>query len=69
MRLVFATRSLPEVLALDNGSSFTSAEFVSFTKQNGINYYVTSTPYHLSSNDMAKQAVQTLKAATIKGPK
>ena len=40
-----STHGLPEMLASDNGSVFTSSEFEDFTRQNGIRH-VRSAPYH-----------------------
>ena len=58
---IFATHGIPEMLVTDNGTVFTSEEFNSFTKQNGIRH-VTSAPYHPSSNGLAERAVQTFKS-------
>ena len=60
MRSIFATHGLPEMLVTDNGTVFTSNEFKSFTKQNGIRH-VTFAPYHPASNGLAERAVQTFK--------
>ena len=57
MRKTFATLGLPEMLVTDNGSVFTSSEFI---KRNGI-CHVNSSPYHPASNGLAERAVQTLK--------
>ena len=60
LRAVFATHGLPRKVVTDNGSSFTSEEFRSFMSENGITY-VTTAPYHPSSNGLAERAVQTFK--------
>lgn len=52
--------SLLKMLVSDNGTCFTSAEFETFMKQNGIDR-VRSAPFHPSSNDLAERAVQTFK--------
>lgn len=51
---------LPKMLVSDNGTCFSSAEFETFMKQNGIDH-VRSAPFHPSPNDLAERAVQTFK--------
>ena len=53
LRNLFATHGLPEMVVSDNGSAFTSAEFQTFVKRNGIRH-VRSAPYHPSSNGQAE---------------
>ena len=60
LRSIFATHGLTEMLVTDNGSVFTSEEFRTFTKQNGI-HHSTSAPYHPASNGLTERAVQTFK--------
>ena len=67
LRSVFATHGLPEVLVTDNGTPFTSAEFVAFIQANEITH-VMSAPYHPASNGLAERGVQTLKTALKKSP-
>ena len=62
---VFATHGLLEVLVLNNGSIFTSAEFDEFINRNRIKH-LTSAPYHPASNGLAERAVQTIKTALKK---
>ena len=50
----FATHGIPNVVVSDNWSCFTSADFPSFCKQNGIKHIKTS-PYHLANNGHAKR--------------
>lgn len=65
LRSIFATHGLPEVIASDNSTAFTRAEFQCFTKQNWIRHIKTA-PYHPSSNGLAERAVQTFKSALKK---
>ena len=60
VRATFATLGLPQILVTDNGPQFTSSDFAQFTKNNGIKY-VTSSPYHPSTNGLAERSVQTFK--------
>ncbi len=57
LRQVFSTHGIPEVIVSDNGTPFTSFDFKTFTKKNGIRH-LTSAPYHPSN---AERAVQTFK--------
>ena len=60
---MFATHGLPELLVSDNGTAFTSTEFL---RHNGVRH-LTSAPYHPSFNGLAERAVQTLKRYMKKG--
>ena len=60
LRKIFATYGVPEILVSDNGSNFTSKEFETFLKQNGV-IHKTSAPYHPASNGLAERAVRTFK--------
>ncbi|XP_041651122.1 uncharacterized protein K02A2.6-like [Cheilinus undulatus] len=60
LRQSFSVFGLPKMLVSDNGTCFTSADFESFMKQNGIRH-VRSAPFHPSSNGLAERAVQTFK--------
>ena len=57
---IIATHGLPKMFVTDNGTQFTSTEFESFMKNNGIQH-VTSSPYHPSSNGLAERAVVSKK--------
>ena len=61
LRQVFATHELPKIVT-DNGPSFVSEEFRTFTARNGIKHTF-SAPYHPSSNGLAERGVQTVKQA------
>ena len=60
LRTMFATHGLPQMVVSGNGTVFTSAEFEEFMSKNGV-HYVTSSPYHPSSNELAERYVQTFK--------
>ncbi|XP_063049093.1 uncharacterized protein K02A2.6-like [Engraulis encrasicolus] len=60
LRQCFSTHGLPQTLVSDNGTCFTSQEFETFLKQNGIQHK-TSAPFHPASNGLAERAVQTFK--------
>ena len=46
LRIIFSTHGLPERIVTDNGTVFTSDEFESFLKTNGVTHTCTA-PYHL----------------------
>ena len=56
LKLTFSSLGLPEILVMDNGPAFSSLEFATFSKVNGIRH-VTSVPYHPASNDLAERAI------------
>ena len=60
LRTIFATHGIPRKIVTDNGSVFTSDEFSTFMKKNGIVHTLTS-PYHPASNGLAERGVQTFK--------
>ncbi len=57
---IVARHGIPEILVSDNGSQYTSSEFMEFTKAYKIKH-VTSSPGHSSANGEAERAVQTIK--------
>ena len=57
-----ATYRLPAQVVTDNGSQYTSEEFTTFLKLNGIKH-TRSALYHPASNGQAEQFVQSLKQA------
>ena len=56
----FACVGLPDVVVSDNAATFTSDEFATFLKRNGINH-VRTPLYHPTSNGLIERAVQTFK--------
>ena len=62
LRKLFATHGLPEQLVSDNSSQFTSDEFRTFIRNNGIKH-IRSAPYHPATNGSAERFVQTFKQA------
>ena len=68
LRTIFATHGLPVTLVSDNGPPFSSQEFATFTKTNGI-IHRRVLPYHPSSNGLAENMVKSLKQALNKANK
>ena len=62
LREKFAQFGIPQTIVSDNGMYFTSAEFESFLRGNGIQH-LTTAPYHPASNGLAERAVQIIKKA------
>ena len=65
LRGMFATHEIPDVVVSDNGTVFTSDEFGTFMRHNGIRH-VKSAPYYPSTNGLAERAIQTLKESLKK---
>jgi len=60
LQVTFATLGIPEVIVSDNGSAFTSQEFGTFLKHDGIKHIKTAA-YHPASNGLAERYVQIVK--------
>ncbi|XP_051160430.1 uncharacterized protein K02A2.6-like [Leptopilina boulardi] len=65
LREIFARFGIPKVIFSDNGKQFTSEEFQTFCKINGI-IHRTSAPYHPSTNGLAENAVGSFKRGISK---
>ena len=65
LREIFAEHELPEILISDNGPNFTTEEFETCMRKNGI-VHISSAPYHPASNGLAERAVQTVKSGITK---
>lgn len=60
LRRLFASYGLPEQIVTDNATTFTSDEFQTFVKLNGI-LHTTSAPGHPATSGLAERYVQTFK--------
>lgn len=65
LRHLFAAYGLPKELVSDNGPPFTSAQFETFLRNNGVKHTL-SPPYHPATNGAAERAVQVFKKAWTK---
>lgn len=65
LKRLFASYGLPEQIVTDNATTFTSEEFQTFVKQNGI-LHTTNAPGHPATNGLAERYVQTFKTGIKK---
>ena len=57
---IFSRNGIPAQIVSDNGSKFSSDEFATFMKCNGIKHFK-SAPYHPATNGLAERFIQTFK--------
>ena len=62
LRKMFSRWGLPDMIVTDNATSFTSAEFQCFVRDNGI-HHKTIEPRHSQGNGLAERAVRDVKLA------
>jgi hypothetical protein len=62
LRTIFARYGVPAQVVTDNGPQFTSAEFQTFLKTNGIKH-ITTAPFHPATNGQAEHFIQSFKHA------
>ena len=62
LRKMFSRWGLPDMIVTDNATSFTSAEFQNFVRDNGI-HHKTIEPRHSQGNGLAERAVRDVKLA------
>jgi len=67
LQTTFTALGLPEMIVSDNRTCFSSQEFQTFVKQNGIQH-IRMSAYHPSSNGLAERYVQTVKESLKKWP-
>lgn len=60
LKSIFSRHGIPEILISDNGPSFNSVKFKSFTSEWGISH-ITSSPYHSKSNGLVERTIGTIK--------
>ena len=65
LRSLFARCGLPQELVSDNAPQFTSVEFQTFLRKNGVKQILVP-PYHPASNGAAERSVQSLKQMLLK---
>ena len=64
LRRLFSSYGLPKQIISDNGPQFTSVEFQTFMKENGIKH-IRSSPYHPASNGQVERFIQTFKRLVV----
>ena len=62
LRQMFARNGVPREIISDNGSQFTSEQFQTFIRSNGI-LHKTSVPWHPASQGLVERFVQSFKMA------
>ena len=64
LRSIFSPNGIPAQIVSDNGSQFSSDEFSTFMKRNGIKHFKTA-PYHPATNGLAERFIQTFKNSML----
>ncbi|XP_062516202.1 uncharacterized protein K02A2.6-like [Corticium candelabrum] len=67
LRKMFARYDLPAELVSDNGLPFTSEEFATFMKQNGIRS-IRSPPFHPATNGLVERVVRSFESGMKNQP-
>jgi hypothetical protein len=57
---IFSRNGIPAQIVSDNGSKFSSDEFATFMRRNGIKHFK-SAPYHPATNGLVERFIQTFK--------
>lgn len=60
---LFATYGLPNTVATDNSTCFSSTEFKEFLTNVGVKYHKFTAPHNPSTNGQAERSVQSIKNA------
>ena len=60
LRSIFSRNGIPAQIVSDNGSQFSSDEFATLMKRNGIKHFK-SAPYHPATNELTERFIQTFK--------
>ena len=60
LRPIFSRNGISAQIVSDNGSQFSSDEFATYMKRNGIKHFK-SAPYHPATTGLAERFIQTFK--------
>jgi transposase InsO family protein len=65
LRSIFSRNGIPAQIASDNGSQFSSDEFATLMKRNGIKHFK-SAPYHPATNELTERFIHLLRTVCVK---